>query len=177
MGAELEARAMSHLELVSDAAIKARIPQLEQLLPQLSKKLRHRSWREKFHLLGNPQSGGSLWNLGGKSMAAKKTAAVILPTTAYILKLVPPPVRQMIQENVVVALCSGECEKKEENGSSQTWPWLFFSDYNPNVPCFSMPFVMHLGCILCKMTMEEAFNAATINSAFSLGLTVSWLRF
>jgi hypothetical protein len=38
MGAELEARAMSHLELVSDAAIKARIPQLEQLLPQLSKK-------------------------------------------------------------------------------------------------------------------------------------------
>lgn len=109
MGAELDARAMSHLELVSDAAIQ--------------------------------------------SMAAKKTAAVVLPTTAYILKLVPPPVRQMIQNNVVVALCS---------------------DYNPNVPCFSMPFVMHLGCILCKMTMEEAFNAATINSAFSLGLTDSY---
>ena len=122
MGAELDARAMSHLELVSDAAIKARIPQLEQLLPQLSKKESNGNTHHdgKFVLLGNPQSGGSLWNLGGKSMAAKKTAAVILPTTAYILKLVPPPVRQMIQENVVVALCSGECEKKEENGSSQT---------------------------------------------------------
>ena len=98
-------------------------------------------------------------------MAVKKTAAQILPTTAYILKLVPPPVRKMIQENVVVALCSGEIKIKEED--------KIFSDYNPNVPCFSMPFVMHLGCILCKMTMEEAFNAATINSAYSLGLTVS----
>ena len=33
-----------------------------------------------------------------------------------------------------------------------------------------MPMVMHLACILCKMTMEEAFNAATINAAASLGL-------
>lgn len=33
-----------------------------------------------------------------------------------------------------------------------------------------MPLVMHLACILCKMNMEEAFNAATINSAYSIGL-------
>jgi imidazolonepropionase len=33
-----------------------------------------------------------------------------------------------------------------------------------------MPSVMHLGCILCQMNMEEAFNCATINSAASLGL-------
>jgi len=45
MGAELDARAMSHLELVSDAAIQARIPLTEKalstLLPQLSKKERN----------------------------------------------------------------------------------------------------------------------------------------
>ena len=35
-----------------------------------------------------------------------KTCAAILPTTAYILKLVPPPVRKMIEANVIVALCS-----------------------------------------------------------------------
>lgn len=82
-------------------------------------------------------------------MAETKVAGVILPTTAYILKLVPPPVRKMIENNVIVALAS---------------------DYNPNAPCFSMPMVMHLACILCKMNMEEAFNAATINSAYSIGL-------
>ena len=41
-------------------------------------------------------------------MAQKRTAGVILPTTAYILKLVPPPVREMIRENVIVALGSGK---------------------------------------------------------------------
>lgn len=39
-------------------------------------------------------------------MADKKVAGVILPTTAYILKLVPPPVRKMIENNVIVALAS-----------------------------------------------------------------------
>ena len=39
-------------------------------------------------------------------MAEKKVAGVILPTTAYILKLVPPPVRKMIENNVIVALAS-----------------------------------------------------------------------
>ncbi|CAG5108443.1 Oidioi.mRNA.OKI2018_I69.chr1.g3798.t1.cds [Oikopleura dioica] len=109
MGCELNARAMSHLELLSSSAIK--------------------------------------------SMSQKRIAGVILPTTAYILKLIPPPVREMIRENVIVALGS---------------------DFNPNAPCFSMPLVMHLACIICKMNMEEAFNAATINAAYSLGLTDSY---
>lgn len=39
-------------------------------------------------------------------MAETKVAGVILPTTAYILKLVPPPVRKMIENNVIVALAS-----------------------------------------------------------------------
>ena len=105
MAVGLGARAVSHLEKVSDEAIR---------------------------LMG--QHG---------------VAGVVLPTTAYILKLIPPPVRKMIENDVIVSLGS---------------------DFNPNAPCFSMPTVMHLACILCKMNMEEAFNAATINSAYSLGL-------
>ena len=38
-----------------------------------------------------------------------------------------------------------------------------------------MPMVMHLACILCGMNMAEAFNAATINAAYSIGNTFSQL--
>lgn len=31
------------------------------------------------------------------------------------------------------------------------------------------PLVMHLACVLCKMSMPEALNAATINAAAALG--------
>ena len=74
MGAnELKARAISHLEEVSDAGIEA--------------------------------------------MAKAGTVAVILPTTAYILRLPSPPVRKMIEANVIVALGT---------------------DFNPNAFCLSM---------------------------------------
>ena len=39
-------------------------------------------------------------------MAENDVSGVILPTTAYILKLVPPPVRKMIDAGVNVALAS-----------------------------------------------------------------------
>eukprot|EP00164_Ancoracysta_twista_P003247 GFYU01004334.1.p1 GENE.GFYU01004334.1~~GFYU01004334.1.p1 ORF type:complete len:473 (-),score=92.45 GFYU01004334.1:70-1398(-) len=103
IGAEFEARAISHLEHVSDDGIKA--------------------------------------------MAEKSVFGVLLPTTAYVLRLVPPPARKMIDQGVPV--CLG-------------------SDYNPNAHCLSMPFVMNLACILMKMTMNEALVAATINSAASI---------
>ena len=96
-------------------------------------------------------------------MAETKVAGVILPTTAYILKLVPPPVRKMIENNVIVALAS------DYNPNGEIYSSILFSNMNL-APCFSMPLVMHLACILCKMNMEEAFNAATINSAYSIGL-------
>ncbi|KAK6176861.1 hypothetical protein SNE40_015079 [Patella caerulea] len=82
------------------------------------------------------------------AMARSKTIAVILPTTAYILRLKPPPVRQMIDAGVPVALGS---------------------DFNPNAYCLSMPTVMHLACVNLRMSMSEALCAATINSAASLG--------
>ena len=96
-------------------------------------------------------------------MAETKVAGVILPTTAYILKLVPPPVRKMIENNVIVALAS------DYNPNGEIFSIIDFLYVNL-APCFSMPLVMHLACILCKMNMEEAFNAATINSAYSIGL-------
>lgn len=77
MGCALGARAMSHLEQISDEGIKA--------------------------------------------MASTKAAAVILPTTAHVLRIEPPPVRKMIENDVIVALGS---------------------DFNPNAFCYAM--VRHL---------------------------------
>lgn len=39
---------------------------------------------------------------GIKMMASSSSVAVVLPTTAYILKLCPPPVRKMIDEGVLL---------------------------------------------------------------------------
>ena len=39
---------------------------------------------------------------GIKMMAASSTVGVVLPTTAYILKLKPPPVRKMIEYGMVL---------------------------------------------------------------------------
>ncbi|EFA81808.1 imidazolonepropionase [Heterostelium album PN500] len=84
---------------------------------------------------------------GMLEMAKVPTFAVLLPTTAYVLRLECPPARRMIELNVPVALGS---------------------DYNPNAHCLSMPFVMNLACVLMKMNMNEALVAATINSAASI---------
>jgi imidazolonepropionase len=81
-------------------------------------------------------------------MAAAGSVAVILPTTAYILRLKAPPVRDMINCGVVVALGT---------------------DFNPNAHCLSMPLVMHLACVNLRMTLNEALAAATINAAHSIG--------
>lgn len=54
---------------------------------------------------------------GIASMADKSSVAVILPTTAYLLRLKPPPVRDLIDQGVPVALGS---------------------DFNPNAYCLAM---------------------------------------
>ena len=81
-------------------------------------------------------------------MADAGSVAVILPTTAYILRLKHPPVRDMINSGVIVALGT---------------------DFNPNAYCLSMPTVMHLACVNLRMSLTEALAAATINAAHSLG--------
>ncbi|KAM7179722.1 putative imidazolonepropionase [Macrochelys suwanniensis] len=85
---------------------------------------------------------------GIAAMASAKCAAVLLPTTAYMLRLKQPQARKMLKEGVIVALGS---------------------DFNPNAYCYSMPMVMHLACVNMKMSMKEALAAATINAAYALG--------
>ncbi|KAI9543023.1 putative imidazolonepropionase [Dissostichus eleginoides] len=85
---------------------------------------------------------------GIAAMATARTAAVLLPTTAYILRLPQPRARDMLEAGVIVALGS---------------------DFNPNAYCCSMPIVMHLACVNMRMSMPEALAAATINAAYALG--------
>ncbi|KRX08576.1 Metal-dependent hydrolase, composite domain [Pseudocohnilembus persalinus] len=84
---------------------------------------------------------------GIKAMAEKNVAAVILPTTHYLLKLKDPPVRQLIEGGVIFALGS---------------------DFNPNAYCMSMANTMNLVCINLKAKPKEALCAATLNSAASI---------
>jgi imidazolonepropionase len=54
-------------------------------------------------------------------------------------------------------------------------PLAIASDYNPgSAPSGNMPFVVSLACIKMKMTPEEAFNAATINTSAALELLDSF---
>ncbi|PSN55823.1 putative imidazolonepropionase [Blattella germanica] len=85
---------------------------------------------------------------GIKAMGTSGTIAVLLPTTAYIMKLKAPPARDFIEEGVPIALGS---------------------DFNPNAHCFAMPLVMNYACIKFGISMEEALVAATLNAAASLG--------
>ena len=60
---------------------------------------------------------------GIDAMAETGSVAVILPTTAYILRLRPPPVREMIDRGVIVALGT---------------------DFNPNAFCLTMVMLLHI---------------------------------
>eukprot|EP01028_Stygiella_incarcerata_P007645 TRINITY_DN317_c0_g2_i1.p1 TRINITY_DN317_c0_g2~~TRINITY_DN317_c0_g2_i1.p1 ORF type:complete len:460 (-),score=121.89 TRINITY_DN317_c0_g2_i1:800-2065(-) len=113
---------------------------------------------DELHPMGSCELGAQLGALavshvenitedGIKAMAEKKCVAVVLPTTFFILRIDPPPVRKMIEADVPLALAS---------------------DFNPNAHCMSMPFVMLLGCVKCHMTLNEALVAVTINAAASI---------
>lgn len=80
-----------------------------------------------------------------------RTMATLLPGAAFFLEMEYPPVRNMISAGLPVALAS---------------------DYNPgSSPSASMKFVLSLACIKMKMTPAEAINAATLNSAYAMGLS------
>eukprot|EP00977_Amphora_coffeiformis_P000436 scaffold112_cov196-Amphora_coffeaeformis.AAC.3 len=82
------------------------------------------------------------------AMKESNTAAVLLPTTAFVLRITPPPARKLIDSGVAVALGT---------------------DFNPNAFCLSMPHAMNLACITMHMTVEEALVAGTLNAAYSMG--------
>lgn len=92
--------------------------------------------------------------LGDEEIALLKnssTMPTLLPGAAFFLGLPWPPARKMIDAGLPVAVAS---------------------DMNPgSCPSGNMPQMMSLLCIGQKMTPEEAINAATINSAYAMGLS------
>ena len=79
-----------------------------------------------------------------------ETIPTILPGAQFFLQLRHPPVRQMIDAGLPVAIAS---------------------DYNPgSSPSGNMMLMVAISCIQYRMTPAEAINAATINSAFAMGV-------
>jgi len=94
-----------------------------------------------------------LENIGDEEIELLKGSNVmptVLPFAAFFLGLPFPPARKILQAGLPLAIAS---------------------DYNPgSSPSGSMPLMFSLACIKMKMTPEEAFNAATINTASCLEL-------
>lgn len=88
---------------------------------------------------------------GVADLAGSDTAAVLLPGATFTLRQTKkPPVEDLVQSGAIVALGS---------------------DLNPGTsPIRSMPFVIALACRLYGMRPLEALVAATVNSAWVLGL-------
>lgn len=79
-----------------------------------------------------------------------QTMPTLLPGAAFFLNLPNPPARKMIDAGLPVAVAT---------------------DYNPgSSPSGNMNFMISLLCIQYNMTPEEAINAATINSAYAMGV-------
>ncbi len=83
-------------------------------------------------------------------LRGSNTMPVALPSCSYFISIPYTPARQMIAAGLPLALAS---------------------DFNPGTtPSGNMNFVVATACIKMKMTPEEAFNAATINAAYAMGL-------
>jgi imidazolonepropionase len=79
-----------------------------------------------------------------------ETIANLLPGATFFLNMEYPDARRMLNYDIPVALAT---------------------NYNPgSCPCGDMKFMMALACMKMKMTSEEVINAATLNSAFAMGL-------
>lgn len=94
-----------------------------------------------------------LENAGDEEIQCLKgsgTMPTALPGAAFFLNLPFPPVRRMLSAGLPVAIAS---------------------DFNPgSAPSGNMSMMIALACIRMRMTPEEAINAATINTAYTLGL-------
>ena len=85
-----------------------------------------------------------------RSLLGSGTMPTLLPGAALFLGLIWPPARAMIEAGLPIALSS---------------------DYNPgSSPTGNMMLILSLGCICLKMLPEEVIHAATINSAYAMGV-------
>ncbi|HPF94834.1 MAG TPA: amidohydrolase family protein, partial [Tenuifilaceae bacterium] len=79
------------------------------------------------------------------------TMPTLLPGAAFFLGMEYPPARKMIDAGLPLALAS---------------------DFNPgSSPSGDMKFILSLACIIMRLVPEEAINAATINSAYAMGIS------
>lgn len=79
-----------------------------------------------------------------------ETMPTILPGAQIFLQLPHPPARKMIDAGLPLAIAS---------------------DYNPgSSPTGNMSLMIALSCMLYKLTPEEAFNAATLNTAYAMDM-------
>lgn len=79
------------------------------------------------------------------------TMPTALPGTSFFLNMPFAPARKMIDSGLGLAVAS---------------------DYNPgSTPSGDMKFIVSLACIKMRLLPEEAINAATINSAYAMGLS------
>ena len=79
-----------------------------------------------------------------------ETMPTVLPGAAFFLGMINPPVREMINAGLPIALAS---------------------DFNPgSSPSGNMKLMMSFGTIRLKMLPEEVINAVTKNTAYAMGL-------
>jgi len=82
------------------------------------------------------------------ALQKSKTIATALPSCSFFLSIPYAPLKEMLNQDIAVALAS---------------------DYNPgSTPNFNMNMVVALACIKQRLLPEEALNAATINGAFAM---------
>lgn len=88
---------------------------------------------------------------GIEALSGSTTMPTVLPGTSFFLNMPWAPARKMIDAGLGVAVAS---------------------DYNPgSTPSGDMKFIVSLACIKLRMIPAEALNAATLNSAYAMGLS------
>ena len=86
-----------------------------------------------------------------EALKKSETMPTLLPSCSFFLGIPYAPAKELIENNLPIALAS---------------------DYNPgSTPSGNMNFVISLACIKMKLTPEQAINAATINSAYAMGIS------
>lgn len=124
------------------------------LIPRLHANQLNRSGGVQVGVKTGAISVDHLENMGEEEIEVLKnsgTMPVALPGAAFFLNLPFTPARSIIDAGLPLAVAS---------------------DYNPgSAPSGNMPLMLSLACIKMRMTPEEAINATTINTAYTLNLS------
>jgi imidazolonepropionase len=122
--------------------------------PRIHANQLNRSGGVQVGVKANALSVDHLENIGDEEITllrGSRTMPTALPGAAFFLNLPFPPARRMIDEGLPLAIAS---------------------DFNPgSSPSGNMQLMLSLACIKMKMTPEEVFNAATLNTAYAIELS------